>query len=218
MIKSGVCLSFLLAFAAAMPAAHAQTVSTAVTLEPAQPFMRVYSDTSPPIGFVEFCQRLPAECRAVPHITTRVELTPERLSEIDRVNRSVNAAIKPATDKELYGVEEYWTFPGENMRGDCEDYVLLKRKLLISMGWPQSALLITVVRDERKDGHAVLTVRTAQGDYILDNKVEKVLPWSKTPYEYVMRQSYMNPNRWMSLEPAEDAGNSTVAGVRSSGN
>jgi len=27
--------------------------------------------------------------------------------------------------------------------GDCEDYVLLKRKMLIDAGWPREALLIT---------------------------------------------------------------------------
>jgi hypothetical protein len=31
-------------------------------------------------------------------------------------------------------------------------------------GWPESKLLITVVRDENNEGHAVLTVRTDEGD------------------------------------------------------
>ena len=37
-------------------------------------------------------------------------------------------------------------------------------------GWPESKLLITVVRDENNEGHAVLTVRTDEGDFILDNR------------------------------------------------
>ncbi len=32
-------------------------------------------------------------------------------------------------------------------------------------GWPREALLITVVRDKKGDGHAVLTVKTDKGDF-----------------------------------------------------
>ncbi len=126
--------------------------------------------------------------------------TPERLSELDEVNRLVNAAVQPVTDLEAYGVEEYWTLPTN--RGDCEDYALLKRKLLIQRGWPQSALLLTVVRDELGEGHAVLTARTAQGDFVLDNKIRDVRIWHATPYQFLMRQSYVNPQAWVSLERA----------------
>jgi hypothetical protein len=85
-------------------------------------------------------------------------------------------------------------------RGDCEDYALLKRQVLMQRGWPASALLITVVRDEKNDGHAILTARTAKGDFILDNKFDEVRPWYGVPYTYVMRQSYINPKVWVSLD------------------
>ena len=39
----------------------------------------------------------------------------------------------------------------------CEDYALLKRHELMQLGWPSSALLMTVVMDESFEGHAVLT-------------------------------------------------------------
>ena len=67
----------------------------------------------------------------------------------------------------------------------------------MAKGWPVSALLMTVVRDEKGEGHAVLTARTVQGDYILDNKIEDVRMWNKTPYQFVMRQSYLNPKVWV---------------------
>ena len=102
----------------------------------------------------------------------RFSATPARLSELDAINRSVNREIEPATDLEIYGQTEYWTIPTH--QGDCEDYALLKRKRLMARGWPASALLMTVVRDEKGEGHAVLTARTAQGDFILDNKVDEV--------------------------------------------
>lgn len=161
-------------------------------------FMKIYGPAQPPYGFVRFCESNPKHCAQTGFGEARITATPERLSELDEVNRSVNARVQPLTDQEIYGVTEYWTIPDKY--GDCEDYVLLKRHLLIQRGWPASALLITVVRDENGDGHAVLTVRTSQGDYILDNKVPDVRIWSSTPYQYVMRQSYVNPRVWVSLE------------------
>jgi predicted transglutaminase-like cysteine proteinase len=114
----------------------------------------------------------------------------------------VNAAIKPATDMEIYGVVDYWTLPVD--RGDCEDYALLKRHKLIAAGWPSSALLVTVVRDENGEGHAVLTARTAQGDYILDNKNNELKLWYETGYSFLMRQSYLNPKTWVSLSTQDN--------------
>ena len=164
-------------------------------------FMRVFGSALPPFGFVEFCERMPSECAAMGANDARFEATPARLSELDEVNSSVNNAIAPFTDQDLYGVPEYWTLPSD--KGDCEDYALLKRHRLIQRGWPVSSLLLTVVRDERGDGHAVLTARTAQGDFILDNKIPTVRLWNQTSYRYIMRQSYVDPRLWMALSPDE---------------
>ena len=115
-----------------------------------------------------------------------------------RVNRYVNESVKPMTDLDHYGVVEKWAYP-EDGYGDCEDYVLLKRRLLIQVGWPREALLITVVRDRNDDGHAVLTVKTDRGEYILDNQVDEILPWFETGYRFVKRQSQKDPNVWVAL-------------------
>jgi predicted transglutaminase-like cysteine proteinase len=77
--------------------------------------------------------------------------------------------------------------------------VLLKRRMLMQAGWPRQALLITVVRDQRGDGHAVLTVKTDKGEFVLDNQNEEVLLWSETRYRFVKRQSQIDPNVWVSL-------------------
>ena len=148
---------------------------------------------------MHFCERVPTECVATSGNSPRFDATPQRLSELDEINRAVNRAIQPATDQDLYGVPEHWTLPVD--RGDCEDYALLKRQILMQRGWPSSAQLMTVVRDERGDGHAVLTARTAQGDFILDNKVTDIKPWHQTGYRFVMRQSFIEPRLWMSLAP-----------------
>jgi predicted transglutaminase-like cysteine proteinase len=115
-----------------------------------------------------------------------------------RIKHSVNDAIKPITDLEHWGVVERWNYPDDGY-GDCEDYVLLKRRMLMQAGWPRQALLITVVRDKRGDGHAVLTVKTDRGEYILDNQNEEILLWTETGYRFVKRQSQRDPNIWVSL-------------------
>ena len=105
-----------------------------------------------------------------------------------KVNAWVNDNIKPITDLEHWGVVERWNYPDDGY-GDCEDYVLLKRRMLMQAGWPREALLITVVRDKKGDGHAVLTVKTNRGEFILDNQEAEILPWNKTGYRFVKRQS-----------------------------
>ena len=160
----------------------------------------VFGPASPPHGFVRFCEASPQECSSDHGQESRFDASAERLRELDDINRAVNSVVAPATDLEVYGVNEYWTLPA-NGRGDCEDYVLQKRHDLIVKGWPVSALLITVVRDENGDGHAVLTVRTSEGDFILDNKTDDIRIWWRTGYRFVMMQSRGNPNVWVNLDP-----------------
>jgi predicted transglutaminase-like cysteine proteinase len=95
---------------------------------------------------------------------------PKRWNDLVHVNKLVNAKIKPLTDLEHWGVVERWSYPDDGY-GECEDYVLLKRRMLIQSGWPWEVLLITVVRGNKNEGHAVLTVITDKGDYVLDNPV-----------------------------------------------
>ena len=175
-------------------------------------FMRVFGLAHPPYGFVNFCERMPRECASGRQEEQRFDATPERFAQLEAVNRAVNHEIEPVTDLDLYGEADFWTLP--TTRGDCEDYVLLKRKRLIALGWPPSALLITVVRDERGDGHAVLTARTLQGDFILDNKTDEIRIWHRVRYHFVMRQSYLNPRVWMSLDSKGRSPSMALSGVR----
>ena len=177
-----------------------------------QRFMRIHGQAIPPYGFIQFCKSHRQECENPDPQNSRYNASPIRLSELDHINRKVNAAVQPATDREIYGLEEHWTFP--QLMGDCEDYVVLKRRLLMNSGWSASALLITVVLDENGEGHAVLTARTAQGDFVLDNKAETVKLWSQTPYRFVMRQSFINPMVWMSLDPSATITPQSMAGFR----
>jgi predicted transglutaminase-like cysteine proteinase len=174
-------------------------------------FMGSFGNSLPPIGYVTFCRSHEAECRPSGPIVEREKLTAQRRNELEWVNRYVNHSVKPVTDLELYGKAEYWNYPTSS-KGDCEDYVLLKRRMLIDRGWPESTLLITVVRDENDEGHAVLTARTDGGDLILDNKSQEIVRWVDTPYTYVKQQSEGNPLIWTSLmSPSGDSSQITAS-------
>jgi predicted transglutaminase-like cysteine proteinase len=154
--------------------------------------------TQPPPGWVEFCVRQPSECAGPTTAPRDVVLSPKVWTDLVHVNRWVNQTIKPLTDLEHWGVVERWSYPVDGY-GDCEDYVLLKRRMLIQAGWPREALLVTVVREKEDKAHAVLTVTTDKGDYVLDNKNADILPWTETGYRFLKRQSQSNPNVWVLL-------------------
>ncbi|WP_274427062.1 transglutaminase-like cysteine peptidase [Chelativorans sp. YIM 93263] len=165
-------------------------------------FMATGGITSQPVGHYEFCQRHPEECSRTTWRVSPVNLTPALWETIVEVNNAVNRSVMPRTDMELWGIEEYWSYP--DIYGDCEDYVLEKRRRLMEAGIPGSNLLVTVVLQPNGDGHAVLTVNTHMGDYVLDNMEARVLPWSETPYEYLKRQSEHHSGKWVSIEHGRD--------------
>src|SRR5262249_15508203 len=138
------------------------------------------------------------ECDAHAVEARDVVLTQKAWKDLVRINKMVNDGVKPMTDLEHWGVVERWSYPNDGY-GDCEDYVLLKRRMLMQAGWPRQALLITVVRDTKGEGHAVLTVKTDKGEFILDNQEDQILLWSETQYQFVKRQSQRNQNTWISL-------------------
>jgi predicted transglutaminase-like cysteine proteinase len=161
-------------------------------------FASVGQETRAPIGWVDFCNDNPQDCRGATAAPRDIVLTQTAWRDLLRVNQWVNENVKPMTDLDHYGVVEKWAYPVDGY-GDCEDYVLQKRKMLIEAGWPREALLITVVRDKHGDGHAVLTVKTDKGEFILDNQNEEVVLWSETGYRFVKRQSQSDVNVWVSL-------------------
>jgi len=160
--------------------------------------MTLAGNASPPIGAYQFCKENPADCSNPAGDAGQLLLTEDRWKQILKINYQVNSSIQPMTDMEIYGVEERWAYP--RTVGDCEDYALLKRKLLIDAGVSPSDLLMTVVLQPNGEGHAVLTVRTDHGDFILDNMRNKVMLWADTEYTYLKRQSSDDPNRWMKLQ------------------
>ncbi|MEE2951016.1 MAG: transglutaminase-like cysteine peptidase [Pseudomonadota bacterium] len=161
----------------------------------------------PPIGHLGFCQDHPSECvKPAPLRSLSEPLQPLSTSiivAIAALNTRVNGAIVARSDQELYGVEEHWAFPASGY-GDCEDYVLEKRRELMAMGVDAANLLITVVKKLDGTGHAVLTLRSDQGDFILDNLDWRIRPWRETSYRYIKRQSSTDPAQWRLVETYGD--------------
>lgn len=164
-------------------------------------FLDLGQQTFTPSGWAEFCTRYKGDCEKSRENLGEVVSSDANVALIDRVNKQVNHAIKPVPDYEHWREIDRWDY-AEDGSGDCEDYALVKRKLLLAAGFPQGALLMTVVRDENMDGHAVLTVRTDRGDLVLDNMSDQLQLWFRTPYRFVKIQSRRDPNLWLSIGPA----------------
>ncbi|WFU84478.1 transglutaminase-like cysteine peptidase [Bradyrhizobium sp. CIAT3101] len=161
-------------------------------------FAAVGGATKAPGGWLQLCAADTDECKPLADQAREVTLTPDLLQQLYEINKYVNDRVTWTSDSELYGKAERWAYPLD--RGDCEDMVLLKRRLLAKAGWPQGSLLITIVeeRGQEKTRHAVLTVRSDRGEMILDNQTPEILFWYETSYRYLSRQSADDPNVWVS--------------------
>lgn len=158
--------------------------------------------TSQPIGHYEFCERNLSECDIKTGSTPAPKVSTRGWEIARQINRAVNARYIARTDREVYGREEVWAYP--TTFADCEDFALEKRKELAAAGFSLSDLLITVVRKPDGEGHAVLTLRTSDGDFILDNLDAEVMPWYATHYTFLKRQASFNTGRWVTIENGRD--------------
>lgn len=181
---------------AALVGANAQVVASLPS--PTESIEVVDGRKAKPVAaWVDFCQRNPNECAVNPEEPIAIAMTPKIWKSLVSVNRHINKTIQPMTDQEHWGTADHWDIPADG-KGDCEDYQLQKRKLLAEKGLPRRAMRMTVVIDEEGEGHAVLMIRTTQGDYILDNKTSAILPWADTNYVYV-KQEGSDSELWVSL-------------------
>jgi predicted transglutaminase-like cysteine proteinase len=165
----------------------------------ALPLLTSTEEIEPTPAWMRFCEQAPAECSLDPSEPEVISLTPDIWRTLVAVNERVNTAIQWMADRQHWGVEDRWDYPDDGY-GDCEDIQLLKRKLLIEAGLPRRALRMTVVLDEVRAGHAVLMVRTDQGDFIVDNKRSSVLPWNETGYEFIKREG-AGGHAWVAMSP-----------------
>ncbi len=140
-----------------------------------------------PMGFLLMCLQHPDECESGGAKT--VDASEKVLSTIKRVNASVNHWMRPMPDRN----GDVWSV--NVTAGDCEDYVLAKRKALIRAGIPASSLRIAAVKTRKGEGHAILVVNTSRGKLVLDNLTPVIRPLAQTGYRIVSLQS-ADPRRW----------------------
>jgi len=192
--------SFLVAASVALfGAAFAGFGQASETGVPHASYAAVGAPTSVPYGWVDFCGRRPEECNLGRLTPLDLRLTRQTWSLLNRVNRQVNAAIEPVSNLAHWGTMlDHWDYPVDG-KGDCKIYALYKRKLLIEAGIPRQALLMTIVKDLDGEGHAILTVKTDHGEFVLDNLTDEIRPWDATGYTYLKRQAQYDPNVWLDL-------------------
>ena len=166
----------------------------------ASAFMPVGQQVVPPMGYISFCMNDPRQCEGGTDKPVNMTMTPARWTELNTVNDYVNSSIRQISDMDNYGVSEDWSYPNAN-GGDCEDLVLLKRKMLIERGWSPSDLLVAVVKEWNGAGHAILVVDTDKGEFVLDNKNWAIVAWNEAPYTWIKRQSRERPYVWVNLTP-----------------
>ncbi len=156
----------------------------------------------PPFGYIDFCVHHPLDCEGGTDAPLRMTLTPTRWNELAAVNAAVNA-LPEVSDEDNYGIGEHWTY-ATTRGGDCEDITLEKRRRLLALGWPAETLLITTA-EANGQGHALLTVVTDLGDFVLDNQSRSIRLWSAVPYHWRARQSRERPYIWVNADASKFA-------------
>lgn len=138
-------------------------------------------------GWVRFCSQVPRECVPDFNQPSFVRMSPNVMSVMSMVNRYVNHALIAQPDPPDF---DEWRIPSPGETADCEDFQLLKRRMLEQAGLPHRAMRMTVVVDETGQGHAVLIIVTDQGDYVLDNKRDDIRRVDQiNEYIFVKRES-----------------------------
>lgn len=122
------------------------------------------------------------------------------LAKLDRVNRGVNGLIAYSRDKVVYGSLDHWAKPAEILKrgaGDCEDFAILKMAALVDAGVPAQSMSLVVLQDSEKGVfHAVLSVATGSGTFILDNVRNNVVKDTSLP-SYVPLYSFSTNRAWI---------------------
>lgn len=148
-------------------------------------------------NWADFCSRNQVDCVAIPSLETPAYTKQLKQTLID-VNSSVYWKNGYKTDQENFGKKEYWTYPKDNF-GDCEDFALLKRKLLAQKGVPLSAMSLARVKEPgAKMAHIVLIVYTDKETFVLDSSFPELRSMKDTmkKYKMIAVQDRVNHAKW----------------------
>jgi predicted transglutaminase-like cysteine proteinase len=176
-------------------AVAALTAGSGPVLAASDAFLTARMTVSSPAGAANLCARYGWACSrsAAPQ-----PISGQDLDLAIRLNRQINRQVSSISDQGQYGRLEHWALP-TGRGGDCEDFALIKKKRLIEAGLDPQMLLISTVLDRDRNAHAVLIMRTGQGDFVLDNLRDDVLHWRQTGYTYLRMQDPADPARWTAV-------------------
>ena len=116
-------------------------------------------------------------------------LSRQRWKQLVTVDRDVDREIIYASDPDVSVAPGAWMLPLNN-RGNCVSIALEKMKQLLELGWPRNALRVGVVWPQgHKEMHAVLTIETSVGTFVLDQlKAPDPIAWTAGHYFWVARE------------------------------
>jgi len=124
------------------------------------------------------CTNDPAHCTSQPALRflNIVQAASARggLARLGEINRAINLAIRPVSDKAQYGVEDHWSSPLATLAagaGDCEDYAIAKLVALRAAGVAADDLRLIIIRETATgDDHAMVAARFEGRWRMLDNR------------------------------------------------
>lgn len=143
--------------------------------------------TLAPFSYVQFCVANPRECLS--EIPKKAIWSPYTKAIVSTTNTTINQTVRPVND-----AGDEWSLPTKS--GDCEDFALYKRSVLIKQGIPSSALRMAVALTPSGEGHAVLVLTTRSGDFVLDNRTNAILRWDRTDLHWLRIASQDDPYIW----------------------
>lgn len=96
------------------------------------------------------------------------------IARLGEINRAINLAVRPVSDRAQYGVDDHWTSPLATLAasaGDCEDYAIAKFVALHEAGISRADLRLVIMRENATgEDHAVVAARADGRWHILDNR------------------------------------------------
>jgi predicted transglutaminase-like cysteine proteinase len=149
----------------------------------------VQAATPAPLGYQLMCLKTPTACKGGGVAT--MSLSASDMAILKRVNSAVNGSIVPRPDAPGADV---WTVGAKT--GDCEEFAIAKRQSLIKLGFAPSALRLAYVKTRSGEGHAVLIIKSAIGDLVLDNLTSTIKPLSQSGLRLISMAS-ANPLKWI---------------------
>ena len=163
-------------------------------------FMPTGAYTFAPMGFVKLCLDHPDQCLYEQHTRSGVTLaSADQIATLRAVNRDVNRSITPFIEHDPGNpVGETWRVAPRF--GDCHDYAITKKDVLVKRGFAARSLRIAVAFTAEGVGHAVLVARTTEGDLVLDNRTDDLKNWSETDLRWHSIQSGNDPRIWFKIE------------------